>query len=136
MTDMAEALVDKSHLQPFENKPVVKAAIEIPGAAGGLQEAMKFDPVELHQGEEVHVVLRCTVAKVRFEPIDKEEPSGAQSRVQILRAEEATLVDGDVVEEHLTIQRLRIQKAKDDAAGIQGLPFHGDGGDEESDDDE
>lgn len=58
-------------LAEFEGLPVVQVGVEMPNAAGGLQEAMKFDPVEWHHGDEGYIVLRYTVNKVRFDPITR-----------------------------------------------------------------
>lgn len=96
-------------LSPFEGRPVIRAAIEIPSAAGGLREAMKFEPVEFHHEEEVYVVLRCTVAKVRFDPI---KDTDSLARIHVFAAEEATFVDGEIVAEHLAAQRARLDAAR------------------------
>lgn len=109
-------------LTPFEGQDVRRASIEIPNAAGGLRDAMKIDPQEFHQGEEIYIVLKCVVQKVRFEPIDKADPSGDQNRVHVFNAEEATFVDADLVAEHVAAQTERIARAKERAEGISRLP--------------
>lgn len=109
-------------LTPFEGSAVRKVGIEIPGAAGGLREALKFEPVELHKGETVYVVLECTVAKVRFDPTDKDDLLESDwTRVHVLDTESAALVDGNVVAEHLAEQKRRLQRAKEAAQGIDPL---------------
>lgn len=82
------------NLTDFEGLPVIASAIEIPGAAGGLQPAMKIDPQEFHQGEEVFVAFRLVAAKIRHEPIVKDEPRGNQRRVHVFTVTDATIIDG------------------------------------------
>lgn len=117
MTDLATALADVSALTPFEGEPTLQAGIEIPGAAGGLREAMKIEPQEFHPDETLYVVLECQVEKVRHEPIKSDEVRLGWRRVHILKAERATFVDADVVEQHLADAADRIQRAKDAASG-------------------
>lgn len=122
MTDLAGALADTTHLADFEGSPVRQSGIEIPGAAGGLRDPMKIDPRAFHKGEKVYVVLECLVDKVRFDPIDKDAPAGDQRRVHVFSVEGATIVDGELVEEHLAAQRAKIERAKDAAKGQGRLP--------------
>lgn len=110
-------------LDDFENKPVTEVGIEIPGAAGGLRDAMKIDPEQFHQGDQVYVVLHCDVSKIRFEPVDKDYPTGPQRRVHVFAVENATMVDGDLVSTQLTEQAERIRLAREEAEGIKRLPF-------------
>lgn len=123
MSTLAEALAVPRQLEPFEGCPVIGSAIEIPNAAGGFQEAMKFEPVELHVGDEVFVVLRCVVKKVRFQPPNKAgEGSEDLVRVHVLSADEAAMVDGDLVKVHLAQQAARILAAKEEIDGTFHLP--------------
>lgn len=119
MATAAEAVAVRHNLTPFEGNEVWSAAIEIPGAAGGLREAMQFDPVELHYGQEVFVVLRCKVGKVRHQPIKN---TAAMQRVHILTTDEATLIEGKAVTDALSAQAQRIAKAREAAEGIQRIP--------------
>lgn len=100
-------------LADFEGLPVTAAAVEIPSAGGGLRDALRVDPVELHKGETVFIVLRCEVGKVRFDPIEADEPAGAQRRVHVLSTNAATIVDGDTVADALAAQAERIAKANE-----------------------
>ncbi len=100
-----------SDLSSFEGLPVRQVGIEIPGAAGGLREAMKIDPAEFHHGDRVYVVLACDVQKVRFDPIDRAEPDGDQRRVHVFGVDTATIVEEELVRAHLDAQRERIDKA-------------------------
>lgn len=100
---------DQTTLDDFEGQKVLAAGIEIPGAAGGLREALGVDPVQLHKGDEVFVLLRCTTDKVRFDPV---KDTAGLRRVHILAVEEGMLVDGELVEEHLAASRARIAEAK------------------------
>ncbi len=114
-------------LQDFEGKAVTEVGIEIPGAAGGLRDAMKIDPEQFRQGDQVFVVLHCDVTKIRFEPVDKEDPTGPQRRVHVFGVEGATMVDGDLVRTQLDEQAERILKAKEAERGISRLPYDDEG---------
>ena len=110
-------------LENFEGLPVVEAGIEIPGAAGGLREAMKIDPATFHKGEQVFVVLECRVGKVRFDPIDTDYLDGPQRRVHVFVVTGATMVDGDLVRTQLTDQAEKIRLAREAAQGVTRLPY-------------
>lgn len=109
-------------LTPFEGRDVVKATIAVTNAGDGLSNAMKVEPREMHHGERAYVVLECDVADVRMVPLDKGDPLGALVRVHTLRAGAATIVDEDLVAEHVKAQKARILKAQEEAAGIMRIP--------------
>lgn len=96
-------------LSPFEDHEVVEAAIEIPNAAGGLQDAMEIDPQEFHHGERRTIVLDVVVKKVRFDPI---KDTGNLRRVHVFSAESATFIDRAVVAGALDEQTLKIAQAR------------------------
>jgi hypothetical protein len=100
-------------LKAFEGLPVTSAGVEIPSAGGGLRDALRVDPVELHKGETVFVVLQCEVGKVRFDPVDRDEPAGPQRRVHVLGTTAATIVDRELVASALDAQAERIAKASE-----------------------
>lgn len=108
-------------LTPFEGKQVAAVGVEMPNAAGGLQEAMKFDPIEWHHGDEGYIVLHYTTKKVRFDPMvqDQVEPL---RRVHVLHVTEAAPIDSEIVVEHLRKHRERVARAKDEAEGKQRIP--------------
>lgn len=114
-------------LQDFEGLPVVEAGIEIPGAAGGLREAMRIDPQTFHKGEQTFVVLECKVGKVRFDPIDADYLDGPQRRVHVFTVTNATMVDGELVKVQLADQAERIRLAKEAEAGVMRLPMDDEG---------
>lgn len=122
MTDLASALANPvGALTGFEGHDVLRAAIEIPNAAGGLREAMKFEPREFSHDEEVTLVLKCRVKKVRFDPIKDTE---ALARIHVLDAIEATFIEDETVEAALAEQRERIAEAKRLAAGTPDFDDH------------
>jgi hypothetical protein len=108
-------------LTPFEGSPVYAVKVEIPGAAGGLRDAMSFDPVELSRGDEVVIVMKCKVEAIRFEG-NKEHPEG-QTRVQILKplADSTTFVDEVLVAEALRQTKNRLREMREKKAGITRL---------------
>ncbi len=121
MTSIDQALAANAGLSDFEGKRVDQVGIEIPGAAGGLRDAVKIEPQEFAHGDTVYVAMECTVVKVRHEPIDKDDPSGAQRRVHVFGVDGATIVGEDVVRSHIDNQRERIRRAREEASGILRL---------------
>lgn len=107
---MTEAM---SPLDPFEGQPVLSVGIEIPGAAGGLRESLKIDPVQLHHGDKVYVLLETTANKIRFDPEKDEE---GWKRVHVLDVDAGMIVDADLVAEHMATQKARIAEAHATAA--------------------
>lgn len=122
-TTAAGALADTSKLSDFEGRAVRQVGIEIPSAAGGLRDSLRIDPQEFHQGDTVYLVLECPVVKVRFDPIDKDEPAGDQRRVHIFGTAGAAIVDRELVAEALAEQKRRVEAAQEAAAGIGRIPF-------------
>lgn len=110
---MPETLVtplDKlDKLEPFEDTPVIATAIEIPGAGGGLRDALTVDPKELRKGTDVFVVIHGTVGKVRFDPV---KDANAWKRVHILDVVTATLTDRQAVDDMLEEHRKRVDEAR------------------------
>jgi hypothetical protein len=100
-------------LSDFEGLAVTQSSIEIPGAAGGFRDALKVDAVELHKGDVIYAVLECEVQKIRHDSLDKEDLTGPQERVHILRVTNATLVDKALVGDALSAQADRIAAAKE-----------------------
>jgi len=98
---------------------VLSTTVAIRKAGDGLSAAVKVDPVELHHGETVYVVLETTVEKIRHDPV--KDTDGLQ-RVHLLVTEAATIVDAGLVAEYLDKQKVRIEEA----AGIARLPFAND----------
>jgi hypothetical protein len=108
----------------FEKHEVLSAGMEIPGAAGGLREPLKLDPVELPLEGRCYVVMELVVTKIRFDPV--KDSDGALTRVHVMSVEKAAFVDGDVVTEQLAETQRRIverRKAEDEAKGTPQLPL-------------
>ena len=103
----------------FEGREVTDIKMKITRAGDGLSKAMKIDPVVLHSGQYVDVVLRCKVGQIIFKP---DEDTDTSERVQELRALMATIVDSDAVTEILE----QHQKALDEAEGVLQFPNPGD----------
>jgi hypothetical protein len=118
-----------AELSEFEGLEVVEVGVEMPNAAGGLQEAMKFDPVEWHHGDQHFIVLRCQVKKVRFDPIEKDDFDGPQRRVHVLHVDQAAPIEAKHVQKQLSDYEDRIRKAKEEAEGVMSLDLDGENGD-------
>ena len=120
-------------LPDFEGEPVEAMAIEIPGAAGGLQDALAFDPILIKRGDIVYCVLRLRCDKVRFEPIPKKT---TLRRVGVMTPVDehgdpggGMFVDAEFVEEKLAEHNEQVRIAKEQKAGIFRLDASGDDGD-------
>lgn len=128
MTTLEQALLN-TELTPFEGKSVRQVGLEAPSASGGLRESMRIDPVELQQGDRVVTIMEHVVAKVRFEPIDKDDPGGDQRRVHVLTTETAAIATGELVsmvQTQLAAQADRIKAARAAAKGYDRLPYDDD----------
>jgi hypothetical protein len=104
-------------LSQFDGRDVVASGIEMPGASGGLNKALRVDNLELHHNDTVHVVIEAQVRKVRFDKIDEDAP--VLERVHVLKVQNAAIIGADAVAELLAQQRKRVEEA----AGVHHLPF-------------
>lgn len=118
---LAEALAS-AKLGEFEGADVRRAGVEIPNVAGGLRKAMKIQPLILHQGDRGWIAFEFVVEKIKFDPIDKDNPAGDQERIHVLSAEGVTFVDGALVADAIKQQKEAIQLAEEEAKGIMRLP--------------
>lgn len=121
MSDLAAALASSERLSSYKGRDVLNTAISIRNAGDGLSEAMAIDPEELEIGTTVYVVLECEVDKHTHAPI-KEAPDCLTLK-QVLKAGTATLVDASLVSKLLNDQAEKIRRAKEDAAGVNRLPY-------------
>lgn len=124
MSDMASAMADTSDLTPYRGREVRRVVVSITNAGDGLSEALGIDPQEFEQGQEVHVLLRTIVGPHKHKVMKgyEDEETDAPLTLEItLRARDATIVPHDFGGDRLAAQRLAIQKAKDEAAGIGRL---------------
>jgi hypothetical protein len=103
-------------LDSFEGHDVIASGVEMPGASGGLNKALRVSDLQLHHGDRVTLVLDCEVVKLRF---DEVKDSDSLERIHVLRVHNAAPIDGDVVVEVLEQQRRRVEEAK----GVQSLPY-------------
>lgn len=118
-TELLAAMADTSQLPTFDGKQVARTTVAVTNAGDGLSQAMAVDPQVMHLGDRGYLVLEYEVSKVGHVPI---QDTDLLTRVHTLRAERATLVDADLVQEHLERQSERIVRAREAAAGIQRLP--------------
>lgn len=106
-------------LGKFEGRTVAAAKMTLTGTGDGLSQAMQIDPVVLHHGDEVYLVVKGVVADVRFPPV-----SGTESvaRQHVVRAVEASIVEPDLVEATLEGQRRRHREMIEAETGQGPLP--------------
>lgn len=105
-----------SQLVQFEGHDVIASGIEMPGASGGLNKALRVNNLQLHHGETVRVVIEAEVVKVRHDAVKDTE---ALERIHVLKVENAAVVDEELVAEILDAQRVRVEEA----AGVTRLPY-------------
>lgn len=104
-------------LTGFEGRQVIGVGVEIPGAGGGLRDALTVDPQEFHYGETVFVVVEGRVGKLRFDPV--KDAGDVVRRVHVLDVVGAVIVERATVEALLEAQAIRIEEAR----GLARLPF-------------
>lgn len=111
---------EKPALGRFDGREVIKSTIAVTNAGDGLSKAMAVDPAKMDLHEKVYVVLECEVAKVTFTEVDD---TNKVARNHTLKAGDATIVDEDLVREHLDAMAKRIEEAQ----GVHRLPLDEDG---------
>jgi hypothetical protein len=107
-------------LEPFEGIDVIGAKIKITNAGDGLSEALGVEPQAFHLGEKLYVVLEVEVAKVQHV---EAKDTNSLLREHTLKAQAATIVDATLVGDLVDAQKMIIRRAKEQAAGIEPLPF-------------
>jgi hypothetical protein len=105
-------------LAHFEGRDVLRSTVAIRNTGDGLSEAMAVEPQEYHQGDRLYVVLECDVEKLRFDPI---KGTDALTRVHMLKAGNAAVVDAALVAEALRLQAEKIRRAREQADGVQRI---------------
>jgi hypothetical protein len=103
-------------LDSFEGHDVVASGVEMPGASGGLNKALRVNDLQLHHGDHVTIVLECEVAKVRFEEV---KDTNVLERVHVLRVLNAATIDDDAVRQALEDQKRRVEEAN----GVHQLEY-------------
>lgn len=103
-------------MSDFEGHDVIAYGIEMPGASGGLNKALRIDKLVLHHGQTVRVVIEAEVVKVRHDIV---KDTDALERTHVLKVQNAAVVGEELVAEILDAQR----KRNEEAQGIHALPF-------------
>jgi hypothetical protein len=106
-------------LNDFEGHPVYASGIEMPGASGGLNKALRVNDLELHHGDKGTIAISYEVTKVRFDPVRDTE---GLERVHVLTVTGAAEIPDDMVAEALEQQAIRVEEAK----GVKRLPLDSD----------
>lgn len=108
--DKIEALPD------FEGLPTIAVSLEVRGIDGGFNDGMTVDPVILHKGDTVFLLVEGVVAGINHKPI---EEANAWRRAHVVKVNAGTIVTREFAEAQLDAQRQAIEEAK----GIARLPF-------------
>lgn len=113
-------------LGEFEGRRVIGVGVEMPGAAGGLRDALTVDPIVKHGGDLVYLVMKTKVKKIRHEPVfDEASDEMMWRRVHVLDVLEGVVVEEGSVQVMLEAQAVEFERLR----GLTRLPF--DEGDED-----
>lgn len=107
-------------LEPFEGRDVIGSKVAITKAGDGLSDALSVDPVAFDLGAKLYVVLEVEVERVRYSEV-KDTQSLVREHTFAARA--ATIVDEELVGDLVRAQVEMTRKRKEQAAGIESLPF-------------
>lgn len=105
---------NKVDLGSFEGLDVVQSSIKVTNAGDGLSPSMALDPVLLHIGDEVTVVLRTTVTSISAKGV---KDTDVLERVHTLKAKSGAIIDDTLVAKLFDEQQRRLEAA----AGVQRL---------------
>lgn len=103
----------KSALGEFEGLPVLAVGIELPGAAGGLRDPLRVDPLILHGGDTAFATFELVTNKVRFDPVKVDDVLIGWTRVHVMGVENATFVDEELVRDQLDEMARRVAERKE-----------------------
>lgn len=106
-------------LAKMDGKEVLAVSLAIRNTGDGLSDAMMIDPVELHHGDNVDILVRGRVIDVQSPEI---KDTNGVNRKHIVRAFEGIIVSSDIAEPMLADQRARVKKRREEEAGIDQFP--------------
>lgn len=108
-------------LGEFEGRRVIGVGVEMPGAAGGLRDALTVDPIVKHGGDIVYLAMKTKVKKVRFEPVfDEASDEMMWRRVHVLDVLEGIIIEEENVQVMLEAQAIEFERLR----GLTRLPFN------------
>ena len=107
-------------LEEFEGHAVIGSKVAITKAGDGLSDALSVEPVAFDLGAKLYVVLEVDVEKVRYSEV---KDTDSLIREHTFAARAATIVDETLVKKLVDDQKEVIRKRKEEAAGIQSIPF-------------
>lgn len=90
---------------------VVGSTIALRNAGDGLSEALEIDPMVLHHGQTVYVVIEARVSSIAFPALSSDTPTLVR-REAVLRAGTSKIVDEDLVGDMIAAQRERVEAAR------------------------
>lgn len=111
---------DHKTLTPFDGRIVIGSSVRVHNAGDGLSKAMGVEPVELHTGDKVYVVLETEVGPITHDPVKE---TGQYIRIHHLKAGTGTIVDSELVKNVIDAQAKKIEEA----SGIYPLDFDSNG---------
>lgn len=112
-------LSDDVKFPDHDGQKVAGVLLEIKNTGYGLEQSMQMEPVVLAGGDRVNLLISGVVSKFRYEHVDEDNPELGWTRVQIVRAETAQIVDADTVAGLLDAHRRKLSEA----AGVPELDY-------------
>lgn len=109
-------------LGQFEGKDVLSTRLVLTNLGDGLSEAMETDPCVLHQDDEIYVIVKADVSKLRFDPV---KGTDGVHRVQIAKASSATIADSAQVVKLIEDQERRNELRAEAEGGVARLALDG-----------
>lgn len=94
----------------FEGRDVTHAEMALKNVGDGLSKAMKLDPVVLHHGDRVMLLVEAEVVDVSHKPAIAGDLTGPVKRVHVLRGLAAVLTDSTANAKAIQKQKGRIDK--------------------------
>jgi hypothetical protein len=106
-------------LGEHDGKAVLSTGIKVTNAGDGLSKALAIEPVQLHHGQKVVIVMETEVDQIAYKPV--KDTDGVQ-RLHTLKAGTATIIDAAIVREALEAQAAKNATAAELARGERKLP--------------
>lgn len=105
-----------ANLPAFEGLPTVEVSLEVRGIEGGFNDGLTIDPIVLHKGDRVFLLVEGEVDAILHKSVHED---GGWRRAHVVRVSAGTIVDEDFATDRLELQARRIEEAR----GVQRLPF-------------
>lgn len=114
-------MTKKSTIKKYDGKDVTRQAMSLRKTGDGLSQALAIDPLSVHIGDEITLVVRGEVASVQY----KQDQKGTSDLTEVIIVNGGTITvadDIEVIDALLAAQAEKNTLAKEKAEGIQRIP--------------